>query len=183
MRTSTQATVTTATRTKLLTGSRKAPDTSSVRGLLRLIAMKRSPPRVMCTDHMDNDRAPVPENLVLQENERQITSWNDHRGRLTFRTLFSADSTATERLVTGVAELPEDGFLALHRHEQAETYYVLSGEGVVTLGGTEYRVSPGSSVFIPGSSEHGLRNAGSQTLRFFYTLAADAFSDIEYVFS
>jgi mannose-6-phosphate isomerase-like protein (cupin superfamily) len=137
----------------------------------------------MCTDGMDNDPAPVPENLVLQENDRQITSWNDHRGRLTFRTLFSADSTATECFVTGVAELPEDGFLALHRHMQAETYYLLSGEGVVTLGGTDYRVHPGSSVFIPGSREHGIRNTGTLTLRFFYVLAADAFTDIEYVFS
>lgn len=137
----------------------------------------------MCTDDMNSGPAPAPENLVLQENDRQVTSWNDHRGRLTFRTLFSADSTATERLVTGVAELPEGGFLALHRHEQAETYYVLSGAGVVTLGGTDYRVRPGSSVFIPGFSEHGVRNTSTLTLRFFYVLAADAFADIEYVFS
>jgi len=137
----------------------------------------------MCTDDVQNDPAPVPENLVLQENDRQITSWNDQRGRLTFRTLFSADSTATEYLVTGVAELPEGGSLALHRHEQAETYYVLSGAGVVSLGGTEYHVRPGSSVFIPGSTEHGIRNTGTLTLRFFYVLAADAFTDIDYVFS
>lgn len=132
---------------------------------------------------MDNDPAPVSGNLVLQENECQITSWNDHRGRLTFRTVFSADSTATECFVTGVAELPEGGYLALHRHEQAETYYVLSGTGVVTLDGIEHPVRPGSNVFIPGFSEHGIRNAGTRALRFFYALAADAFTDIEYVFS
>ncbi|MDW5610903.1 MULTISPECIES: cupin domain-containing protein [Mycolicibacterium] len=132
---------------------------------------------------MDNDPAPVSGNLVLQDNECQITSWNDHRGRLTFRTIFSADSTATECFVTGVAELAEEGYLALHRHEQAETYFVLSGTGVVTLDGVEYLVRPGSNVFIPGSHEHGIANTGPQTLRFFYALAADAFSDIEYVFS
>jgi mannose-6-phosphate isomerase-like protein (cupin superfamily) len=132
---------------------------------------------------MDHDPAPVPDNLVLQEYAREITRWNDHRGRLTFRTFFSADSTATECFVTGVAELLEGGFLALHRHEQAETYYVLSGEGVVTLGGIDYRVRPGSSVFIPGSIEHGIRNTGTVTLRFFYALAADTFTDVEYVFS
>jgi hypothetical protein len=64
---------------------------------------------------------------VLQESDRHITTWDDHRGRLTSRTLFSADSTATECFVTGVADLPEDGYLALHRHEQAEIYHVLSG--------------------------------------------------------
>lgn len=137
----------------------------------------------MSTDGMNVDPVPLPESLVLHENDRQITSWHDHRGRLTFRTFFSADSTATEWAVTGVAELPEDGFLALHRHQQAETYYVLSGAGVVTLGGTDHRVTPGSTVFIPGSTEHGIRNTGSVPLRFFYALAADAFTDIEYVFS
>jgi mannose-6-phosphate isomerase-like protein (cupin superfamily) len=126
----------------------------------------------MCADDMGTDHTPVSEDLVRQESDRQITGWNDQRGRLTWRTLFSADSTATDCFVTGVAELPEDGFLALHRHEQAETYYVLSGEGVVTLGGTAYKVRPGSSVFIPGSSEHGIRNIGTQALRFFYALAA-----------
>lgn len=137
----------------------------------------------MCTDDMGTDHTPVPEDLVLQERDRQITGWNDQRGRLTWRTLFSADSTATDCFVTGVAELPEDGFLALHRHGQAETYYVLFGEGVVSLGGTEYRVRAGSSVFIPGSTEHGIRNTGTQALRFFYALAADAFTDVVYVFS
>ena len=39
------------------------------------------------------------------------------------------------------------------------------------------------TVFIPGSAEHGIRNTGAMTLRFFYALAADAFTDIEYVFS
>lgn len=135
----------------------------------------------MCTGDMD--LVPDAQPLVLDENERQITSWNDHRGRLTFRTLFSADSTPTARMVTGVADIPVDGYLALHRHEQAETYYVLSGEGVVTLDGTDHRVSPGCNVFIPGFGEHGIRNTGTDTLRFFYVLAADAFTDIEYVFS
>ena len=138
---------------------------------------------MMCTDVVDNDPSPVMRHLVLQESDRQVTTWDDHRGRLTFRTLFSADSTATECFVTGVAELPQDGFLALHRHEQAETYYVLSGEGVVTLGGIDYQVRAGSGIFIPGFSEHGIRNTGTLTLRFFYVLAADAFTDIEYVFS
>ena len=137
----------------------------------------------MCTDDMDNDPAPVSGNLVLHENECQVTSWNDHRGRLTFRTVFSADSTATQCFVTGVAELPKDGYLALHRHEQAETYHVLSGTGIVTLDGIEHPVRPGSNVFIPGFSEHGIRNAGALALRFFYALAADSFIDIEYVFS
>ncbi|TRW79896.1 cupin domain-containing protein [Mycolicibacterium sp. 018/SC-01/001] len=121
--------------------------------------------------------------MVLHEDDCQITTWDDHRGRLSFRTGFSADSTPTQGFVTGVAELPDGGYLAVHRHKQAETYHVLAGAGVVTLDGAEHQVRAGSQVFIPGFSEHGIRNTGGHVLRFFYVLAADAFSDIEYVFS
>ncbi|MEX5258487.1 cupin domain-containing protein [Kocuria arenosa] len=132
---------------------------------------------------MGIEHTAVPEPLVLQENDRPLEGWDDDRGRLTWRPLLSADSTPTDRLVTGVAELEEGSFLALHRHEQTETYYVISEEGVVTLEGTEHPVRPGSSVFIPGSSEHGIRNTGTAVLRFFYALAADDFTDVAYVFS
>ena len=138
---------------------------------------------VVCTGDMENNHTATPENLVLEEGDRPLEGWSDKRGQLTWRPLFSADSTPTGQLVTGVAELQQGGFLALHRHAQAETYYVLAGEGVVTLDGAEHPVRPGSSVFLPGSSEHGIRNTGTQNLRFFYALAADDFTDIEYVFS
>lgn len=138
---------------------------------------------MVCTEGMGTDHTATPEELVLEEDERPVEGWNDERGRLTWRPLFSADSTPTDQLVTGVAELQEGGFLALHRHEQAETYYVLTGQGVVVLDGVEHPVRPGSSVFLPGSSEHGVRNTGTHKLRFFYALAADDFTDVEYVFS
>lgn len=41
---------------------------------------------------------------------------------------------------------------------------------------------PGSTVFIPGSAEHGIRNIGKEKLRFFYVLAADDFTDVKYIF-
>lgn len=134
-----------------------------------------------CTEAMDND--PAATNVVLNELDCVNTTWDDHRGRLTFRTVFSADSTATRHFVTGVADLDEGGYLALHRHEQAETYHVLSGSGVVSLDGVEHLVGAGSHVFIPSFAEHGIRNTGTQTLRFFYALAANSFADVDYVFS
>jgi mannose-6-phosphate isomerase-like protein (cupin superfamily) len=123
------------------------------------------------------------EALVRHESDPPTEGWDDERGRLTWRTLFSADSTPTNTFVTGVADVPADGFLALHRHAQAETYYVVSGEGIVTLNDVETLMRPGVSVHIPGSAEHGVRNTGTEPLRFFYVLAADSFADVEYVFS
>jgi mannose-6-phosphate isomerase-like protein (cupin superfamily) len=138
---------------------------------------------VVCTGVMGTEHTAAGEPCVLQEDDRPVEGWNDERGQLTWRPLFSADSTPTDRLVTGVAELGEGGFLALHRHEQAETYYITAGQGVVTLEGVEHPVRVGSTVFIPGAAEHGIHNTATTPLRFFYALAADDFTDVEYRFS
>ncbi|MGX5358232.1 cupin domain-containing protein [Kocuria sp. KH4] len=132
---------------------------------------------------MDIDPDAADASLVLQDDDHPVEGWHDERGRLTWRILFSAGTTPSESLVTGVAELPEGGFLALHRHNQVETYYVLAGEGVVTLEGIDHPVRPGSNVFIPGGHEHGARNTGIEVLRVFYVIAADDFADVEYTFS
>lgn len=130
----------------------------------------------------DDDTAPY-DALVLHEAELPPEGWDDARGRLRWPTLFSAGSTPTAGMVTGVAELPEGGFLAPHRHDQAESYYVLSGRGAVALQGVEHEVGPGSAVFVPGRAEHGVRNPGTETLRIHYVLAADDFAEVQYEFS
>ncbi|WP_035773173.1 cupin domain-containing protein [Arthrobacter sp. Br18] len=108
--------------------------------------------------------------------------WNDPlRGNIGFRTLLG-DTPGTDSFVTGTARLPVGGLLALHRHFPPETYYVLEGRGVVTVSGVEQDVAAGSSVYIRGNAIHGIRNTGSETLRFFYALAADKFDDIDYQF-
>jgi quercetin dioxygenase-like cupin family protein len=122
--------------------------------------------------------------LVRHPGDGDVERWDDAtRGLVTFRTTFSADATPTRGLTTGVAELPAGGRLARHRHEPEETYYVLEGNGTVTLDAAEYAVSAGSSVFIPSQVEHGIANTGHSPLRFFYAFAADAISEVSYRFS
>jgi oxalate decarboxylase/phosphoglucose isomerase-like protein (cupin superfamily) len=53
----------------------------------------------------------------------------------------------------------------------------------VSLDGAEHVVDAGASVFIPGDSEHGIRNTGSAPLRVAYVLAADSLADVDYRFS
>ena len=126
------------------------------------------------------ERAPI----ILPESQVEPEVWDDPvQGRLGFRTLFSRDRTPSHALTTGVAELPVGGWLGLHRHDPPEVYYVLDGEGMVTLDGTEHPVRAGSSVFVPGDLEHGIRNVAGVPLRVFYVFAVDSFTDVEYRFS
>ncbi len=129
------------------------------------------------------DRPGVARGAVQHEDDVAATHWDDpERGRIGFRTLLGGDGP-TGAFTAGVAELEPGGWLARHRHAPPELYHVLEGEGVVTVDGTEHPVRAGTLVHIPGDAEHGVRNTGTDRLRFFYTLAAPAFDEVEYHFS
>lgn len=122
--------------------------------------------------------------LVRRADQRSLETWDDDiRGRLSFATLFSGDETPTCCLTSGLAVLPDGGWLGLHRHRAVETYFVLAGTGELTLAGRQFELEPGTSVLIPGDAEHGVRNIGAGELRVHYVFAADAMADIVYRFS
>ena len=104
--------------------------------------------------------------------------------KLRWQTLISADRTPTSQITQGIAELLPAPFdpLLVHHHAQAETYYVLSGEGVLWIAGEEYPLAPGVAAFIPGGAHHATRATGAEPLRVLYTFAADSFGDVRYVF-
>ena len=85
-------------------------------------------------------------------------------------------------LVTGVAEIAPGGVLPRHHHEPEETYYVLSGRGVVEIEDTRTEIGPGTAVFIPPDAEHALRCVGAEPLIFLFTFARDRFEDVVYHF-
>jgi quercetin dioxygenase-like cupin family protein len=126
----------------------------------------------------------TPRATVLHDSAVPLERWSDPvRGEVGFRTLFGDDATATASVTAGVTEMEPGDWLGRHRHAPAEIYYVLAGEGTMELDGEQHAVRTGSAVFIPGDLEHGIRNTGSERLRFFYAFAADSFADIEYRFS
>ncbi len=121
--------------------------------------------------------------LVRHEHLLPDDGWEDaHRGGATWRTFFSRDVTPTTALSTGISSVPPGAELARHRHETVESYYLVQGVGMLTLGDAEHEVRAGSAVHIPSLTVHGLRNTGSDVLRFFYVFAADRFSDVVYDF-
>lgn len=122
---------------------------------------------------------------VVHEESCEIEGWDDPvMGKVIWRTLLSSDRSPTNQLTVGVAEVGPgnpDAYFP-HRHEPAEVYYILSGEGVVTIEGESFPVRAGSTVFIPGNAWHGSRNTGPEPLRLLYAFAVNSFSDVTYIF-
>ncbi|KAJ6093065.1 hypothetical protein N7486_008354 [Penicillium sp. IBT 16267x] len=129
---------------------------------------------------------PVP--VVIPPNHTSITPSEsfpspDH-GIVTWHTLFSTPHTNTSDMCAGIAVcLPRTGHLCPHRHKQAEIYYIIEGQGEVTLDGVKSTVSKGSTVFIPGDAEHGIVNTGKEELKWFYVFPTGSFEDVIYRFS
>ncbi len=123
--------------------------------------------------------------FVVQEVDCEVEGADEGPfGSLRWRTLVSGDRTPSDSLTVGVAELEphQSERFRSHRHAHPEVYYILSGTGTVTISGTEHPVRPGSTVFIPGGAEHGVRNTGRDLLRLLYVFPANSFPDIKYEF-
>jgi quercetin dioxygenase-like cupin family protein len=56
------------------------------------------------------------------------------------------------------------GSFAMHRDVYGHLFYVLSGEGVVQVGGREHRAGPGLAIRIMAGEEHAYMNTGSDDL-------------------
>ena len=119
----------------------------------------------------------------VDANTLQDERWEDQaRGTVRFRTLISAPDTQTDSLVCGIALMAKGETFALHSHAHAEVYFGLEGEGEVMIDGQQHRLAPGVALFIPAGAMHGIPLA-TGPLKWFYTFAADRFSDIHYRFA
>ena len=123
---------------------------------------------------------------LVHEADCELEGWDEPApGLVTWRTLFSGERTPTQGLVQGVAEVRAtlETRPGLHRHAHAETYYILSGRGVIDLDGEMRPLAPGDAVFIPSNAWHAAWSESEAPLRILYTFAADAFDDVVYEFA
>ncbi|MXY99691.1 cupin domain-containing protein [Candidatus Poribacteria bacterium] len=124
--------------------------------------------------------------IILNEAELDWETWDDPelaaKSPVRWKILISGERGPSSQLSTGIAEMTPGTLLPLHHHVPAETYYVISGQGHVTVDDREASLDPGASVFIPSNAKHSLRCTGTENLVFLFTFAADRFDEIVYHF-
>ena len=122
--------------------------------------------------------------VIIHEDDLEWISRDVYRetplGKVRWKTLLSADQTPTAEITMGVAEIPPGEQLSLHSHPQAETYYILDGNGFVLLDGERQLVKAGTVVFIPGDVVHTIGATGEKLLRMVYSFPVDSFQQVQY---
>ncbi len=85
--------------------------------------------------------------------------------------LASPRTSGAEHLTTTLAVIEPGGEQRIHSHRPEQVYFILEGNGLMTVGNETQRVGPGDCVFIPSGQPHGLKNDGDVCLRYFSAAA------------
>ncbi len=91
--------------------------------------------------------------------DREIETTGDRR----FRVIFGP-KTGYEAATQFVGEIPP-GRAPEHSHPYDETVLVLSGDGVIHIGGASHPLMPGTCTHLPPGVPHCLENTGPEVLR------------------
>jgi quercetin dioxygenase-like cupin family protein len=103
-------------------------------------------------------------------------------GSVKWRTLINGAPDTPKEFVLGIAEFGPHGTLLPHRHDPAEFYLGIEGNGTVTIDGVAHEITAGVAIYVPGGAEHGVV-AGENGLRFTYGFSEASFQGIEYRFT
>ncbi len=106
---------------------------------------------------------------------RQNTSPRYERDAITSYLLVSEKTCGAENLAITLVEMEPGGFQHLHSHEPEQMYYILEGQGLMSVAGEESPVQAGDCIFFPPFAEHGLKNTGEGVLRYL-SAASPSFS-------
>ena len=80
--------------------------------------------------------------------------------------LISPKTTDSKNLSVTLVEMGVKGIQKIHSHKPEQMYYILEGEGIMTVNNEEKKVIPGDCIFILSNSNHGLINTGNKKLKY-----------------
>ena len=88
------------------------------------------------------------------------------RDNITSYLLVSERTCGSKNLSITLVEMEPDGLQHIHSHGPEQTYYILQGSGIMTVGAERTAVAAGDCVFIPSFAEHSLENTGGGVLTY-----------------
>lgn len=86
------------------------------------------------------------------------------RDNITSYLLVSEEATGAKHITTTLVEMEPGGKQHVHSHDTEQSYFILQGNGTMTVGNETAEVKEGMSVFIPSNEPHGLVNDSSGVL-------------------
>ena len=92
--------------------------------------------------------------------------------------LASSRTSDAEFLTTTLVEIKPEGEQRVHSHIPEQVYFILEGQGLMTVSDETVEVNPGDCIFIPSEAPHGLKNNGKELLKYF-SAAAPSFKKEE----
>ncbi|MGA2915545.1 MAG: cupin domain-containing protein [Sedimentisphaerales bacterium] len=81
--------------------------------------------------------------------------------------LVSEITTNSRYITTSLVEMNPGGKQHIHSHETEQCYYILEGEGLMTVGRETQKVAAGDCIFIPSNEPHALNNNSQSVLKYF----------------
>jgi uncharacterized cupin superfamily protein len=102
-----------------------------------------------------------------QMQRAPLPNCHDGHGALDWTTVIGGDELHGRHLKFIHDDIIPPGVtIGIHRHQDDEEYYyILSGQGVMTLDGQRYPVKPGDITAVFSQGEHGLENTSSEEMR------------------
>ena len=81
--------------------------------------------------------------------------------------LASPRTCDAKQLTTSLVEIKPGGEQRLHSHVPEQIYYILEGNGLMSVGDNTAHVERDDCIYIPSGAPHGLKNDGTMLLRYF----------------
>ena len=94
--------------------------------------------------------------------------------KLTHNSLAAFEGVNPKIRLFSVAEVEPGCEVPFHTHiGETETYHFLSGIGIYNDNGTELPIQIGMTTFCPSGEGHGVKNTGTELLRFLAIIVVD----------
>ena len=85
---------------------------------------------------------------------------------LTSWMLISPRNAKSKNLSLQISEVPAGSGQPIHNHEPEQCYYIIKGNGLMTIEDEFREVKAGDAIFIPSNLKHGIKNTGNDTLEY-----------------